>query len=35
MKEEFLRNEVSTIIFNDSELRDYIVSVISASTDLD
>ncbi len=35
MKEKFLRNEVSTIIFSDSELRDYVVSVISASTDLD
>ena len=28
----FLKDEVSTIIFNDEDLRDYVVSIISESS---
>ncbi len=31
----FLKNEVSTIIFNDEDLRDYVVSIISESSGLE
>ena len=31
----FLKDEVSTIIFNDEDLRDYVVSIISESSGLE